>query len=356
MIYKKEDLEFAQISASEFERLCYELLLKYSFIEMTWRQGGADQGRDIEGTLYFSNQLTHQKTKWFFECKRYTGGVPVEELTSKIAWADAEKPDYLVFFVTSYITTTAKNWLDKIRKDKFYKILIVEGEELKVRLIEFPDLVERFFETNRYQKLFADIKNHWFGYAVNPSYESLVELSSHLEPANLTINELGFLFVSMYKQYGYFEKRNDYYGDFDTEILSPFYQRLKELASLEKIALFAEFEDDFSHLGGSGVIDELEYAADVANYIPEIKEIYQYYTLHLNPGASREYWALGHYILFKLDNGDAYEIFSIENSEFKTAIQYHPNFEMFEMDRLTLKINANSEDAIRKYFIGLNDE
>ena len=194
MIYKKEDIAFDQITPSEFERLCYELMLKYGFTELTWRQGGADNGRDIEGFLYFNNQLQQQKTKWFFECKRYVAGVNVDDLSSKIAWADAEKPDYLVFFVTSYLTTPTKSWLEKISKDKFYRIVILEGEELKNRLIEFPDLIESFFSVGRYEKLFADVKDHWFGYSVEPSFEILKLLAGHLNPDNLTINEIGFLF------------------------------------------------------------------------------------------------------------------------------------------------------------------
>jgi hypothetical protein len=348
MIYKKDDLTLNQISPSEFERLSYELLLKYGFTELTWRQGGADHGRDIEGSLYFNNQLHQHDTKWFFECKRYTAGVNVDDLTSKVAWADAEKPDYLVFFVASYLTTAAKDWLIKIQKNKFYKIIIIEGEELKTRLIEFPDLIERFFSTGLYQKLFSDIKNHWFAYSVDPSYEILKELSSNLNPEDLTINELGFLFISLYKQYDYFETRNDYYGDFNTEIFAPLYARLKELASVEKMALLVAFEDDFSHLSGSGIMDKFGWLED-GDEIPEINEIYQYYALHLNPGAGKEHWAIGHYLFFRLQTGDAFEVFSLQNSDFKTAIQYHPALDMYELDKLTLETPASTQEAIKKY-------
>lgn len=348
MIYKKDNIAFDQISPSEFERLCYELLLKYGFTELTWRQGGADNGRDIEGFQFFNNQLQQQKTRWFFECKRYTGGVNVDDLSSKIAWADAEKPDYLVFLVTSYLTTPTKTWLEKITKDKFYRIIILEGEDIKNRLVEFPDLIEGFFSVDRYKKLFADVKDHWFGYSVEPSYEILKLLAEHIEPANLTINEIGFLFIGMYKQYHYFETRNDYYGDFDTQIFKPFYPRLEALASLEKMILFQQFKDDFSHLGGSGIIDELDYLDE--GEIPDIKEHYQYYTLHLNPGASREHWAIGHYLFFRLDNGMAFELFALENSDFTTAIQFHPTFEMYELEKLTLEMSASAAKAVSNYF------
>jgi hypothetical protein len=349
MIYKKEDIRFDQISPSEFERLCYELLLKYNFTELTWRQGGADKGRDIEGSLYFENQLFPDKTKWFFECKRYAGGVSLDDLLTKTGWADVEKPDYLAFLTSSYITTAAKDWLEKKARDRSYKIVIVEGEELKERLLQFPDLIERFFSIGRYEKLFADIKEYWFGHNISPSFEVLKLLAEHLDPGSLTLNDLGFLFISLYKQYQYFEARNDFYGDFNTDIFSPFYDRLKELASLKKMPLFAEFKDDFSHLAGSGVIEDVGYMDD--DDPPDLNDLYQYYAFHLNPGASRDYWAIGHYVFFKLDSGAAFEVFSLENSEFTTAAHYHPDFEMFELEKLTLEIPKDVEDAVRRYFV-----
>lgn len=94
MIYTKEAINFSQIGPTDFERLCQEILLKYGFKELVWRQGGADNGRDLEGYLSFDNPFSIQKTKWFFECKHYSAGVAPEELNSKIAWADAEKPNF----------------------------------------------------------------------------------------------------------------------------------------------------------------------------------------------------------------------------------------------------------------------
>jgi len=95
---------------------------------------------------------------------------------------------------------------------------------------------------------------------------------------------------------------------------------LKELASLEKMKLLLDYEDDFSHLGGSGIIDELEYLDE--GETPNIKELYQYYTLHLNPRSPREYWSVGHYLFFRMENGCAFELFSSENSDFTTSVQF----------------------------------
>lgn len=153
MIYKKADIDFKQIDHKDFERLCYELLIKTGYSGVIWRQGGADQGRDIEGYYNFTNQITSLQTKWYFECKHYSNGVPPEDLNSKIAWADAGRPDYLIFFISSYITTQARTWLDGIRHQKTYKIILIEGEALKEKIIQFPSIVEDFFSSNRAENL-----------------------------------------------------------------------------------------------------------------------------------------------------------------------------------------------------------
>ena len=148
MKYKIEDINFENITSREFENLCYDLLVKYNFHELIWREGGADSGRDIEAKISIETMLNIKDSKWFFECKHYTsGGVPPDELNSKIAWADAEQPDYLVLFISSYLTNGARAWLEKIIPQKHYIITIIEGEDLKNRLIKYPELIERYENT-----------------------------------------------------------------------------------------------------------------------------------------------------------------------------------------------------------------
>jgi hypothetical protein len=42
MKYTKDDIQFKQISPRGFENLCYDLLVKYNFHNLIWREGGAD--------------------------------------------------------------------------------------------------------------------------------------------------------------------------------------------------------------------------------------------------------------------------------------------------------------------------
>jgi len=49
MKFKEEDVNFDRLSPDDFEELCFDLLLRMGYKNLVWRQGGADQGRDIEG-------------------------------------------------------------------------------------------------------------------------------------------------------------------------------------------------------------------------------------------------------------------------------------------------------------------
>ncbi len=119
MFFEESDINFKKISDTQFEELCFELLLRLGYKKLTWRQGSADNGRDIEGELLVNNSLIENYSeKWFFECKNYSKGVPPEKLYSKIAWADAEKPHHLTLLISSHLSNNSRTWLEKISKEK----------------------------------------------------------------------------------------------------------------------------------------------------------------------------------------------------------------------------------------------
>lgn len=65
MTYSTDNINFGLLSPTEFERLCFELLLKLGYSELAWRQGGADNGRDIEGSLNFSTPILEKNQMVF---------------------------------------------------------------------------------------------------------------------------------------------------------------------------------------------------------------------------------------------------------------------------------------------------
>lgn len=202
MIYDEKDIDFLKLSDSEFEEVCFELLIKLGFKGLVWRRGGSDSGRDIEGRFSVNNPLVESyDEKWFFECKRYKSGISPELLNSKIAWADAEKPKHLVIFVSSYITDGSRTWLDKISIEKYYSIHVIEGKRLKNLLLRFSDIVTKYF-VDQYLKLLAEARNNWLVHDILPDPDTLSLLSNQLDPSKLEPSELGFLLCAVKNKSG----------------------------------------------------------------------------------------------------------------------------------------------------------
>ncbi len=341
MKYVKEDIQFDQISPRGFENLCYDLLVKYNFHGLIWREGGADNGRDIEASFTFNNTIKTKETKWFFECKHYTRGVPPKQLNSKIAWADAESINSLVIFISSYLTNNARTWLEKIIPQKPYEIICIEGEELKERLLNYPDLIERYFSLNRYDQMLKDIKDYKNKFNISPSFELLKEIIENLDLTKLDTEDFGFILLNFFAQYQFFETRNVFYGDFDYKIINRVLEHVKATVTNENLTSFQEYKDNYDELGGSGIFDEMTWLDDEDNVHDMVKYDFQSYDLHLNHKLDRENWKIGLY-LFIIYDTVAFEIFKVD----KTEIRIIKDFEPKKINLLSLNLNG---DIVKNY-------
>lgn len=168
---------FDQLSPNDFEFFCRALLVELGFQRLHWRQGGRDRGRDIVAELLTTEpDGTHVIQRWFIECKHYAEGhsLGVSDLLTKVAWADAEQPDYLLFLTTSYLTPDAKDWIASIEKQKRFRIRYWEGPRLAELVPRFPVLSEIYLEgRSQYradgvrrkllERLLEDFKSHTSG-------------------------------------------------------------------------------------------------------------------------------------------------------------------------------------------------
>jgi ubiquitin-protein ligase len=144
-----QELDWKNLSPEEFEHLCFDLVAAIGFVNVNWRRGGADRGRDLEAIWQHREPGdTTTSQRWFIECKRYlSAGVPVAELVDKVAWADAEKPDYLLVITNSHLTPATKDWLKAISNDKPYQIRVWEDAHFVSLLRRFPDLIRVYFKS-----------------------------------------------------------------------------------------------------------------------------------------------------------------------------------------------------------------
>ncbi len=338
MRYNKNDIHFEQISPRAFENLCYDLILKYGFYNLIWREGGADNGRDIEACYIFNNPIKSKETKWFFECKHYTqNGVPPEHLNSKIAWADAELPNSLVIFTSAYLTNNARVWLEKLAPQKSYDIICIEGEEIRDRLMNYPELIDRYFSQGRYEKMLKDVKDYKIKFNINPSFEVLKEIIEHIDMDKLDIDDFGFILTSFYDGYKLFELRNEIYGDFDSMIIHRLLEYLRYNVKNEVLSSFEEYGGNYDDLDGNGIFDEMNWL-DEEDFLHDMRKFdFQIYHLHLNHKQESEKWKIGLY-LFIVYNDVAFELFKADTTQIRVLENFTPD----KIGELSIKLKLHN--------------
>ena len=106
---------------------------------MDWRKGTglasspADKGRDIVCDLPRSDpDGSRHFEKYFVDCKHFKKGVPPTELRNLLAWAEAERPDVVVFAVSNFLSNPAKDYIETYRKNNHppFKIKYWEKPQL----------------------------------------------------------------------------------------------------------------------------------------------------------------------------------------------------------------------------------
>jgi len=182
---ESKDINFLELSEKEFEELCFDLIIESGFEKVLWRKGSSDDGRDIEGIFRREYSLLGSiEEKWFFECKRYKKPLTVDNLSSKMAWADAERPRHLVICTSSYLTNQCLGWLERIRPTKAYLIHIVNGDSLVSVVLKHQKIAEKYFG-EKYKNLFKQSKMNWLVYGIMPSHEIVSKLINNIEIENL---------------------------------------------------------------------------------------------------------------------------------------------------------------------------
>lgn len=193
MTIYEEDIDFKLISWKRFEELCFELLIKYQFHSLVWRQGGGDSGRDIEATYTTSNSIIGSyDDKWFIECKHHKKGLEVTDISTKIDWAVAEKADHFLLITSTYLTQTTRDWLNKKKETLQLKVHLIEGKQLKYLLVSLPDIVNRYF-SNDYLDLVKSTYKNWILHQILLDSKALLSLHGNLEVRRLSQEELAFL-------------------------------------------------------------------------------------------------------------------------------------------------------------------
>lgn len=196
MNFRESDIKLDGMHWKEFEELCFDLLQKYQFFSLSWRQGGGDKGRDIEGVYSVTNSLVGQyPEKWFVECKHYKKGVPPEQIEPKLNWAVAGRAQHFVLMTNKYPTVPATEFLKERQKKVDFKIHVIDGKKLKQRLLQFPDLIVKYFADDT-TLLIHGLLKQWLSHNILPDLKTLHKISKTLDVRTLSLEEVVFLFFA----------------------------------------------------------------------------------------------------------------------------------------------------------------
>ncbi len=197
MKYRESDIDFSKLSHTLFEELCFDLVSRSGFESVTWRQGSADSGRDIEAKYRVRGLLVEPfYEKWFFECKNWKTGLPEQEISTKLDWAEAEKADHLILLIASHLTRDCRDYLDKRRERLSFKVHVMEKKKLKETILKYPDLVERYF-ANRAQRVLRNAYLDWLAADVIPGAGQLRLFLKEIEIPTMNITEIVFILTSI---------------------------------------------------------------------------------------------------------------------------------------------------------------
>lgn len=186
-------IDFSNLDSTMFEELCFDILTKKGFTNISWRKGTgkksspADSGRDISATLLKKEFDGSEKLeRYFFECKHYLEGVPPTAIESALSWASAERPDYLIIVSSNFLSNPCKDYIDDYKENNrpAFEIRTWENKVLEVFLSDMPDICAKWrIQSNGFNLRY--INKYHLAYVLKPklnTVEFLVDLLDNFDP------------------------------------------------------------------------------------------------------------------------------------------------------------------------------
>ena len=109
-------LDWDLLSDRDFESLCYDILERNGFQKIEWfGRYGSDRQRDIKCTKPTIILGITIEDSYIVQCKKWVKRPPsISELNRTLAWADAHKPDVLLFMISNTLTSNTRDWVTKV--------------------------------------------------------------------------------------------------------------------------------------------------------------------------------------------------------------------------------------------------
>ena len=136
------------VTSEMFEDLCLVLLRSMGFRNAV-RNGhhnDRDKGRDIEANYPRELPDRHNQIneRWFFECKHQQSSITVDDINSKVAWAEASGADFLVILSFTDLTSNARQYITEYQDKHHFRILAWTGNDLLRKFRQHPQAIKEF--------------------------------------------------------------------------------------------------------------------------------------------------------------------------------------------------------------------
>jgi hypothetical protein len=192
------------LSPTEFENLTLDLVEHLGLRNAVWRTPGRDVGRDIQGDVFDHDFSGHTKrSSWYVECKQYAGTVSWPVVWEKIAYADSNFADVLLFVTTSTLSPQAidevNKWNDSHRRPH---VRFWGGQDLNSRLDIYLDIKIKYgLATNVIQQVapaFLDVSKVLLSYS--NSLAAHIEFGQPVEKQQTVVCALSELIAARLSQ------------------------------------------------------------------------------------------------------------------------------------------------------------
>lgn len=156
------NIDWNKISPDRFEQLCTEIIRNEGFYNIRRMGGSGDRGRDItaqkQSQLFFGSNETQN---WIIQCKRLVkSNLTIDDLSSELNKVRMHKVDYYLLILTNTLKSNLVDWIDGVRKDYNFKIIINDIDWLENQLKREPSLYKYYFENSSRNEQIYSIKNN----------------------------------------------------------------------------------------------------------------------------------------------------------------------------------------------------
>ena len=152
---------WGQILPERFEQLCVEIIESEGFYNIRRLGGTGDRGRDIlaqkDAQLFYGSK---EIQNWIIQCKRLVkSNLTINDLNIELGKVRMHKPDYYMLFLTNTLNPNVVDWLEGVKDQYPFKILIKDIDWLERQLQRQPGLVKYYFENQVRNENVYSIRN-----------------------------------------------------------------------------------------------------------------------------------------------------------------------------------------------------